>query len=286
MKYYKNLAYYNGKYDEIENMTIPLSDRASFFGDGVYDATIAGNGIIHDLDAHVDRFFSSMALVHIEPAFTKDELKELLNKLVKLADPAQETIQVYFQITRGSGIRAHVFPEENMPNLWVVLSDFGKLEPYKHINVITYEDRRYEYCNIKTLNLLANVLASQAAKEAGAQEAIFLRPGGIVTECAHNNVSILKDGTFITHPRDRFILPGIGLANLIKKCGELGIPVKEEAFTLEELLDADEIIVSCSGMFCAGVDNVDGKSVGGRDSQLLEQLQDSLFEDYKKEIGI
>ncbi len=284
MKTYNNLAYYNGHYDELENMTIPMGDRVCYFGDGVYDATIAGHGVIHDCDAHIDRFFHSAELLQIVPCISKNDLKVLLYDLLEKVDPSLETLQVYMQFTRGTGVRNHVFPDATVPsNLWIVFSNYGTLNPHRHIDVITYPDKRFEYCNIKTLNLLPSVLASQAAKEAGADEAIFLRPGNIVTECAHNNVSILKNGVFKTHPNDEYILPGIGKTNLIRKCGELGIPVVEEAYTLEELLEADEIIVSCSGCFCMGVDHVDGKPVGGRSKELLLQLQDELMKDYLEE---
>lgn len=285
MKTYKRLAYYNGTYGELEEMTIPMGDRVCFFGDGVYDATIAGNGVIHDCDIHIDRLFRSADLLRINIPKSKDEIRTLLYDLLKVVDPSIETAMVYIQVTRGTAPRKHAFP--NVPaNLWILFWDYGKLVTHKHIDVITYPDKRFEYCNIKTLNLIPSVLAAQASEEAGTEETIFLRPGNIVTECAHSNISILKDGCFITHPADEFILPGIGRANLIRKCGQLGIPVAEREYTLEELLAADEVIVSASGQFCVAVDHVDGKPVGGKAPNILSKLQDTLMDDYLWEINL
>lgn len=279
---FNELGYYNGTYGELSEMVIPMNDRASFFGDGVYDATIARNGVIHDLDKHIDRIYRSADMLQIKITMSKDEMKDILKDLVTKVN--FETTMVYFQVTRGTAKRNHAFPDVPS-NFWVTLTDYGTRDPYASIDVITYPDKRFEYCNIKTLNLIPSVLASQAAKEAGVQETIFLRPGNIVTECAHSNISIIKDGAFITHPADEYILPGIGRANLIDKCRELSIPVVEKEFTLDELLDADEIIVSASGTFCVGVNSVDSIKVGGRNKELLHKLQEELWNDYLEEVG-
>lgn len=283
MEKYNELGYYNGTYGELSEIMIPMNDRASFFGDGVYDATIARNGVIHDLDKHIDRIYRSASLLQIKISMSKDEMRDILNNLITKV--SFETTMVYFQVTRGTAKRNHAFPDVPS-NFWVTLTDYGTRDPFQSIDVITYPDKRFEYCNIKTLNLIPSVLASQAAKEANVQESIFLRPGNIVTECAHSNISIIKDGKFITHPADEFILPGIGRQNLIDKCQELYIPVIERTYTLDELLDADEIIVSASGTFCIGVNHVDGKPVGGKNPDILRLLQEELWKDYLAEIGL
>lgn len=125
-------------------------------------------------------------------------------------------------------------------------------------------------------------MAAQKAAEEDCFETVFHR-GDIVTECAHSNVSILKDGILKTHPNDHYILPGIAKAHLIKACKQLNIPVDETPFTLAELREADEIIVTSSSNFCLVADTLEGQSVGGKAPQLAERLQDVLmqeFEDY------
>ena len=134
-------------------------------------------------------------------------------------------------------------------------------------------DTRFLHCDIKTINLLPSVMASQKAAMAGADEAVFHRDGR-VTEGSHSNIHILKDGVFRTAPTDNLILPGIARANLIRYCGILGIPVREEAFTLDEMMEADEIISSAVSRFCISAEEIDSIPVGGKAPELLRSLQD------------
>ena len=272
----ETLGYYNGKIGELAEMTVPMTDRACYFGDGVYDATYARNHRIYCLDAHVDRFFNSAGLVHIEIPYTKDQLKALLQELVEKVDDGEQF--VYWQISRGTALREHPFPA-GPANLWVMLRPEQIHDTYQRLKLITREDTRFFHCNIKTLNLLPNVLAAQQVAEAGCDEVVFHR-GEQVTECAHSNVHILKDGVFKTHPTDHLILPGIARMNLIRACKQRNIPVDETPFTLQELFDADEVIISSSGTFCMAADEIDGRPVGGRAPELLRQLQDDLVADF------
>ena len=150
---------------------------------------------------------------------------------------------------------------------------------YEKMDTVLKEDIRYELCNIKTLNLLPSVLTAQAATEKSCEEAILHR-NGTVTECSHSNVSILKNGTLITAPCDRFILPGVTRAHLILAARENGIYVQERKYTVEELFDADEIIVTSSSKMARGVKSIDGISVGGRDESTLAILRDTLYANY------
>jgi D-alanine transaminase len=125
------------------------------------------------------------------------------------------------------------------------------------------------------------VLASEKAKQAGCDEAVFHR-GDRVTECAHSNVHIIKDGVFITPPADNLILPGIARAHLIAQCKKLAIPVEERPFTTAELMNAGEVIVSSSSTFCASVSHIDGKSVGGKAEDVLRKLRRALLAEFRK----
>jgi len=131
------------------------------------------------------------------------------------------------------------------------------------------------------MNLIPAVMASQKAKEADCFETILHR-NGRVTECAHSNISILKDGVFITAPTDNLILPGISRAHLIKSCKKLGIPVDETPFTLKEMMEADEVIVTSSGSLCLAAEIIDGQPVGGKAPELLKALQDEAVRDFEE----
>ena len=273
----KDLGYYNGKIDRIENMTVPMNDRACFFGDGVYDVTYARNHIPYCLDAHLDRFYRSAAALRIRIPMEKAALGELLRELVRKVDSPDQ--MMYWQVTRGTAPREHAFPAGTPANLWVTLQPKPVKSLEETLTLHSVEDTRFLHCNIKTLNLIPNVMAEQEAKDAGADSALFHR-GERVTECAHANVHILKNGFFITPPADKYILPGIARQNLIRICGELDIPVAIRAFTMAELMEADEVISSSSGEFCLRVTAVDGKSVGGRDEETLKRLQAALEADF------
>ena len=273
----KNLGYYNGKFDEIENMVIPMNDRAHYFGDGVYDATYSRNHIIWNLREHLDRLYNSARLLQIEPPCTKEEMAELLKEMVKKVDDGNQF--VYWQVTRGTADRNHAFPKDTKANLWIMLRPRNVADTYKAVKVVTTEDTRFLHCNIKTLNLIPSVMAAQKAEEAGVDECIFHR-NGRVTECAHSNVHIIRDGKLVTAPLDNLILPGIARANLIAMAKKLGYEVEEIPYTLDDLMNAEEVIVTRCGSFCQPVCEVDGKPVGGKQPEMLKKLQDGLMAEF------
>lgn len=273
----KTLGYYNGIVDELEQMRVPMLDRACYFGDGVYDVTYSRNYIIYALEEHVARFFHSAELLNIKLTITQEELCALLSELVKKLDCGEQW--VYVQVTRGTALRSHAFPEDVASNLWIMLKPAEIKDTYAPMRCITREDTRFLHCNIKTLNLLPNVLATQATVEAGVDECILHR-GDIVTECAHSNLSILKNGVLITHPADHYILAGTGRAHLIAFCKRQGIEVVERPYTVEEMLDADEVIITSASALCIRVSEIDGRAVGGRAGYTLKRLQDALLQDF------
>ncbi len=276
------LGYYNGKYGPLEEMTVPMNDRASWFGDGVYDAGPCRNYHIFALDEHVDRFFRNADALQIHMPVSKAELKETLNTLVRKMDTGN--LFVYYQVTRGTGVRKHAFTQ-GAGNLWITLNPAEIADGRSPVQLVTQEDTRFFHCDIKTLNLIPSVMAAQKAEAAGCMEAVFYRPGGRVTECAHSNVHILKNGTLFTAPTDRLILPGIARAHLLRACRALDVPYREESFMLEDLFAADEVIVTSSSNLCLHADRIDGRAVGGKDAALYERLREYLFNEFLTETG-
>ena len=147
------------------------------------------------------------------------------------------------------------------------------------MKLMTYEDKRYEYCDIKTTNLIPAVLASTEAEKSGFDEAVFIRDS-FVTECSKSNISILKQGRLVTHPESSHILPGITRAHLLKVCEKVNIPVIKEAFTLKDLLAADEIIVTSSTKLCRSVRLINDTMVGERDTGRFNKIRSLLNRDY------
>lgn len=276
----KTLGYYNGSYGEIEDMRVPMSDRVCFFGDGVYDATYSRNYKIYALDDHLDRFFDNTKQMGLQLTCNREELKDILGETVKKLDTGNQF--VYWQATRGTEIRNHAYDPALTANLWILLKPAEIKDVTQKIKVITLEDTRYLHCNVKTLNLLPNILAAQKAESLGCAEAVFHRSGR-VTECAHSNVSILKDGRLMTAPADRLILPGITRMRMIRVCKKLHIPVEETPYTLKELFEADEVIVTSAGQLAIGVSEIDFRPAGGRALALLKTIQDALLAELYEE---
>ena len=235
----KALAYYDGKIGAPEELTVPFYDRANFFGDGCYDAAMAANGAIFLLEDHLDRFYTSARLLDIHIPMEKQALGELLTRLTRQVEG--ESCFVYWQVSRGVEPRSHTYAENLPGKLWVLVRPQVIPNPNIPIRLNDEEDTRFFHCNIKSLNLLCNVMTAQRAHRAGCTETVFYR-GDIVTECAHSNVSVLKDGVLYSHPNDEFILRGIAKSHMIRVCYRLGIPVLEKPFTLDFLKSADEIL--------------------------------------------
>ena len=273
----EKLGYYNGTYGPLDEMTVPMNDRASWFGDGVYDAGPCRNYHIFALDEHVDRFFRNADALKIIMPVSKEELKDLLSRLVQKMDTGN--LFVYYQVTRGTGTRKHTFTE-GKGNLWITFTPAEISDGHTPIQLVTTEDTRFFHCDIKTLNLIPSVMASQKATEAGCAEAVFYRPGGRVTECAHSNIHILKNGILYTAPTDHLILPGIARAHLLRACSALDIPFREQAFSLQELFEADEVIVTSSSNLCLRADQIDGIRVGGKDYDLYNRLREYLLNEF------
>lgn len=277
----KTLGYYNGKYDEIENMTIPMNDRGCYFGDGIYEVCICRNGKIFALEDHLDRCFGSAEKLRINIPHTRQELKEILEEMVRKVDAPE--LNLYWQYTRGTAKRSHVFPAGMQANLWIYINPIaGVSGELKDVRLMTAEDIRFEHCDIKTINLIPAVMYSTEAFENDCTEAVLHRKG-IVTECAHSNVHIIKNGELITAPADNHILPGVTRKRLLQICRSMSVPVRERGFTLEEMMNADEILVTSTTKFVVAANEIDGKAVGGGNRELLLKLSGALWTEYENE---
>ena len=278
---WKNVGYYNGTIGPLEEMTVPMGDRALYFGDGIYEATCVANRVPFALDDHLDRMYNSLRLLEIPFTMERDQVKAELQKVIDAAEPSPIHF-LYWQISRGVAMRNHPFPTDAEPTLLIYVKPHTMKSMDKPYKLISMEDIRFKLCNIKTLNLIPSVLANQRAVERGCDEAVLHR-GSRVTECAHSNISILKDGVLRTAPTDELILPGITRKHLLQLARDHGIPVREEPFSLVELMNADEAIVTSSSALCMRVESIDGIPVGGKDPERLHLLQNAYLEKFRRE---
>ena len=280
----ENLGYYNGRYDLIENMTVPMNDRACYFGDGIFEVIYTRNHKPYSMSEHMDRLYASADELGIDIAITKEEFSELLNGLIKKVDSPDQL--VYWQVSRGTEMRSHAPSGPLKANIWVTIRPMKLKDSYTPMTAITMEDTRFFHCNMKTLNLIPTVLASREAVAKGCDEAIFHR-GERVTECAHSNLFIInKNGELQTAPADKLILSGVARGHLIEFAKALGYTVKEEPFTVAEMMEAKEVIVTSSGTLCRPVSEIDGIPVGGRANEMLCKLRDAVTNDFLEKTEI
>ena len=229
-------GYYNGETGPLEEMKIPMLDRVVFFGDSCYDMATFRSRRAFALRDHLNRFYNSCRMLDIHVELSMEELAGEIQKCIDLSDSDRGSI--YWQASRGTKLRSFAWGEAKLRANLIMYAGPAELEPEGTVyRLRTQEDTRCLHCNIKTNNLIPAVLYSQRGFGEGCQESILHRDG-IVTECAHSNVHILRDGDLFTAPPDNLILPGITRAHLLNACHILGIPAHEEPFTLDELFSS------------------------------------------------
>ncbi|MFH4936047.1 D-amino-acid transaminase [Staphylococcus cohnii] len=260
-----------------QDAKVPYNDRGYVFGDGIYEYIRTYNNNIFTAKPHFERLIRSAKEIGLELKYNVDELTELIQEL--LAANGVVNGGVYIQVTRGAAPRDHAFPT---PSVEANVMAFTKTyeRPYKlleeGINAITTEDIRWLRCDIKSLNLLGNVLAKERAVKYNAQEAIQHR-GDIVTEGSSSNVYAIKAGEIYTHPVNNYILNGITRMVIKDIAEEKGIPFNEGTFTVDFLRNADEIIVSSTSIEVMPVVKLDGEQVGdGEVGPITKSLQEGF----------
>ncbi|MEL1133853.1 D-amino acid aminotransferase [Desulfitobacterium sp. THU1] len=261
------IAWVDGKITSMEEARIPFLDRGYFFGDGVYEAVKVIEGKLFALEEHLERFERSMKEIRITPPKTKAEFTDIIRECIEKA--GIPNAMVYLQVTRGVGPRMHAFLPQGEPMVTLFVAPMDSLEESVRVagvSCITVPDERWAHPHIKTLNLLPNVLAKQAAAEKGAFEAIFVlgtEPGGgVVTEASSSNIAAVINGKVVTPPLNGRILPGVSRAIMLETARAAGIEVEEREITLEELLSAEEVILTSTGVEVLGVRELDGVTVG------------------------
>ena len=275
------LVYLNGEYVPRERAVVPVDDRGFLFGDGVYEVSRALDGRVVDHDRHARRLARNLESMQIAGAgLDEATLQTISERLLAEGGLAAGHGTVYVQVTRGSAPRTHHYPDPRRvrPTVYVSVSPFAPLDAARAagVRVITVPDIRWGRCDLKVVNLLPNVMAKQAAVLAGAHEAVFVREG-VVTEGAATSVFAVVDGTVRTHPLGTAVLPGVTREIVLELAHALGLPVREEAVRMEELLRADELFLTSTTNDVMPVVTVDDRTVGsGRPGEATRQLAEAF----------
>lgn len=256
-------VYLNGNYLPLENATVSVEDRGFILGDGIYEVVQLFGSKPFRMDDHMVRFRNSAAAVRLPLIPEVEQLPAIIERLIKENGLTNES--VYIQYTRGPAHpRTHAFPKEVYPTLLVMDLPFTPLSKQDWVNgtaATTEPDVRWMCCAVKTVMLLPNALAKQAAAEKGGYEAILVRDG-FVTEGSSSNIFIAKDGELITYPLDGTILGGITRVVVLEIAERLSIKVREEKYTVEELYAADECFLTSTTHGPVPISSVDGKPIG------------------------
>lgn len=272
------LVYLNGELTPLSEAKIPVLDRGFLFGDGVYEVIPLYKRKPFRARQHMARLFRSLSEIGIANPYSEEEWMALIGKVVH-AHPADDQL-VYMQVTRGVAKRAHAFPKDATPTVFIMTNPLVLPTPEqraKGLACVTMEDRRWLMCHIKSTSLLGNVLAAQHAAEQGAAEAIQFRDG-FLTEGASSNVWVVKDGMLAAPPKDNLILEGIRYGLLEELCAATATPFETRRITREEVLAADEVLLSGAGKEVVAVTTIDGKPVG---NGLPGPVYETLYQAYR-----
>jgi D-alanine transaminase len=270
------IVFLNGSFLPIDEAKVPFMDRGFLFGDGVYEGIGVLDGRLIDNEAHLERLERSLAEVRIPNPYTRAEWTALVEEIVRRNGMTEGFI--YFQVTRGVAERDFFFPENAKPTVAMFTQAKSIADApaaRAGIAVITVPDQRWARRDIKSINLLAQVLAKQAAKEAGAQEA-WMVEDGFVTEGGSSSAFIVtKKGGIVVRPLSNAILPGITRKSLLRLSEEVGIALEERRFTVEEAYDAAEAFLTSASNFVLPVVSIDGRLVGdGKPGPITKRLRE------------
>jgi D-alanine transaminase len=275
------IIYLNGSYIPSERAQLSALDRGFVFGDGVYEVWRVVNGRLFEAERHRERLERGLRELRIGPpdGADADGLRAIADRLLRENGLVEGHATFYVQVTRGVAPRTHHFPPTGTrPTIFAYAAPLkaNHQDRRNGARAITQPDVRWLRCDIKTVQLLPNVLAKQAAVEAGALEAIFVRDG-VVTEGTHSNFFAVLNGELRTHPRNNLILPGVTRDIVLELAREQGIPVREEAVRANELRTCEELFFTGTTTDVLPVVKVDDFTVGkGRPGPIAAALYEAL----------
>jgi D-alanine transaminase len=253
-----NTVFLNGEFMPQDKARVSPMDRGFLFGDGIYEVIPVYQGKCFLLKEHFERLHQSLSSIKLISPLTDLQWEMVFDRLI--ADNGLDQ-SLYLQITRGPAEkRTHQFPAIITPTVFAMSGSPVKVQT-QGIPAITAPDTRWKFCNIKSLNLLANVLHRQTAEEVGAQEAILIREG-LVTEGCLSNIFIVKNGVIATHPNEPGILPGITRQLLVKLAKQHHLPLVEREITEAELFNADEVWSTSVGREVTAITQINDRPVG------------------------
>ena len=278
-----NITYIDGKYLNYEDSKIHINDRGYHFGDAVYEVIVFNKNIFYDFDGHIQRLFKSLTSLEIKFSLSSSSLKIIINNLIRLNKA--NIGSVYIQVSRGVAERNHSFHGLNIkPILTIIVSKKSNIENNLNgVKAITLNDNRWSRPDIKTTQLLPNVLAKTLANKNNAYESIFIDDEGFVTEGSSSNIWVLnKENQLITRNLDGKILSGITRNSISLFAKKNNITVVEKKFTLIELYNAKEVFLTSASSFIMPIVQIDNQNINqGLVGNVSLELRKLYFDNFK-----
>jgi D-alanine transaminase len=272
-----DIGFINGTFMPLAEARVSVEDRGYQFGDGIYEVLRTYRGVPFRLDAHLDRLSRSARGIELPEPYDKSQWGRYIEEGLARGGFAES--KVYLQLTRGVAPRDHAFPSASRPTAVMTIRELQPLDPAlaaAGVRTITLPDLRWGRCDIKTINLLPNLLARQEAKRRGTYEAILHREE-TVTEGSVSNVMIVLNGILVTPPESPYILSGVTRAVVLDLARKDGLEVRERAVSLRELRGADEVFLTGTTVEILPVVQVDDRAVGsGKSGPVTTRLR-ALF---------
>ena len=273
-------VYLNGEYLPEDEARISIFDRAVLFGDAIYEVAGVFNRKLIDFEAHMQRYHRSLDELGIPVPLDKEKILSAFRKLVELNDV--EEGMIYMQVTRGQADRDFVWQGELQPTVFMFTQHKLPAEnKAAETGVIlkSVQDIRWARRDIKSVNLLGQVLAKKAASDAGAYEALMIDTDGYITECGSTSFFMVKDDLLLTRPLNNDILSGVTRKALVALCTTHGIRLVESKFRLEDALQADEAFISCASSYLLPVVQIDDQQISdGVPGPRFRKLRDIYLE--------
>ena len=277
------IVFLNGDYLPADQAKISIFDRAVTFGDAIYEVAGVLDGKLVDFEHHMQRYFTSLEKLEIKSPLSQQQILDAFHKLTEI-NRVDEGL-VYMQVTRGVAERDFVWPEDIEPTVFMFTQAKASVENQAAetgVTLASTADIRWARRDIKSVNLLAQVLAKKAAADAGAYEALMIDNDGYVTECGSSSFFIIKGDQILTRPLSKDILPGVTRRAVVELCAEHGLQLVETRFTLDQALNADEALISGASSYVLPVVKIDDRQIsGGKPGELGRHLR-RIYLDYAR----
>ncbi|MGC4097587.1 MAG: D-amino-acid transaminase [Nitrospira sp.] len=268
-----DIAFINGRFLPWEEATVSIDDRGFQFGDAVYEVLRTYRGVLFELAAHLARLDRSARELSLRQPYTNDQWTRWIQRGLDLA--GYQDAKIYIQLTRGVAPREHSVPSDILPTVVMTIRKFHPLAPEvrrEGVHACTREDLRWGRCDIKSVNLLANVLAREEAKKAGVFETILVRDG-FVMEGALSNVMAVQGGVIMTAPEGPRILSGVTRTVVLELAKKNDIMIEERFIPIDVLYRAEEVFLTGTTLEVLGVVQIDGKTIGsGQPGPITQSL--------------